>query len=84
MHFVTDVSCMSGYKLLLTFRNGIKRIVDLEPYLDGEMFEPLRNVEYFRTVTVNADIDTIAWDNGADFAPEFLYEVGASQSSSAA
>jgi hypothetical protein len=84
MHFVTDVSYMSGYKLLLTFRNGARKVVDLEPYLDGEVFEPLRNVEYFRSVSVNPDIDTIAWDNGADFAPESLYEAGASESSSAA
>lgn len=84
MHFVTDVAYMSGYKLLLTFRDGVSKMIDLGPYLDGEVFEPLRDIEYFKTVRVNPDIDTIAWDNGADFAPEFLYEIGVSQSSSAA
>ena len=84
MHFVADVAYMSEYKLLLGFQNGVTKVVDLEPYLEGEVFEPLRNVEYFRTVKVNSDIDTIVWKNGADFAPDFLYEIGVSQSSSAA
>jgi hypothetical protein len=84
MHFVADVAYMSEYKLLLRFQNGVTKVVDLGPYLDGEVFEPLRNVEYFRTVKVNSDIDTIVWKNGADFAPDFLYEIGVSQSSSAA
>lgn len=84
MQFVTNAVYLSGYKLLLTFQSGVKKVVDLEPYLEGEILKPLRDVQYFRTVTVNPDIDTIAWDNGADFAPEFLFEIGVSQSSSAA
>lgn len=84
MRYVTDVSYISDYKLLVTFQNGISREVDLEPYLDGEVFQPLRDVEYFKCVKVDPDIDTIAWENGADFAPEFLYEIGISATSSAA
>jgi len=44
--------------------------------LDGEIFDPLRDPEYFRTVALNTDIDTIVWDNGADFSPDFLYDIG--------
>jgi len=84
MQFVTNAVYLSGCKLLLTFQSGVKKVVDLEPYLEGEILKPLRDVQYFRTVTVNPDIDTITWDNGADFAPEFLFEIGVSQSSSAA
>jgi len=74
MHFVKGVSYVSGYKLLLTFEDHSQRLVDLEFELDGEIFEPLKNVDYFKTVRVDPDIDTIVWDNGADMAPEFLYE----------
>ncbi|MBI3536170.1 MAG: DUF2442 domain-containing protein [Chloroflexi bacterium] len=75
MHIVKDVSYVSEYKLVLTFANGEVRLVDLENELDGEIFEPLKDLAYFKTVRVNSDIDTIVWDNGADMAPEFLYEI---------
>ncbi len=76
IHYITRVEYLSGYKLRLTFEDGVPREVDLEPYLDGEIFEPLQDINYFKTVQVNPDIDTIVWDNGADYAPEFLYEIG--------
>jgi hypothetical protein len=76
MHFVTEVKYLMGYCLLLTFEDGSRRRVDLASYLDGEMFEPLREVALFRTAHLNADIDTVVWDNGADMSPDFLYEIG--------
>ncbi|MCX5637749.1 MAG: DUF2442 domain-containing protein [Planctomycetota bacterium] len=79
MHFVKDVTYVSEYKLLLTFEDGVVKLVDLEPYLDGEIFEPLKVIDYFKTVRVNPDINTIVWDNDADVSPDFLYEIGVEQ-----
>ncbi len=76
MHFVKSVTYVSEYKLLLSFENGSAKLVDLEPHLDGEIFEPLKDIDYFKTVCVNPDLDTIVWDNGADMSPDFLYEIG--------
>ncbi len=76
MHFVKYVKHISDYKLALTFEDGSIRIVDLASHLDGEIFEPLKDVRYFKSVRVNPDLDTIVWDNGADMAPEFLHEIG--------
>ena len=76
MHFVEGVEYLSRYQLRLIFEDGATKLVDLEPYLEGVIFEPLKDVEYFRTVRVNRDIDTIVWANGADFSPDFLYEIG--------
>ena len=76
MHFVKDVKYISEYKLQLTFKDDTTKYVDMKPYLDGEIFEPLKDINYFRTVSVNPDIDTIVWENGADFSPDFLYEMG--------
>jgi hypothetical protein len=76
MHFVRSVKYLSGYKLLLRFEDGTRRRVDLQPHLDGEVFEPLKDLKYFRKVKLNKDIDTIVWPNDADFSPEFLYEIG--------
>jgi hypothetical protein len=76
MHFVKDVRYVSEYKLLLTFEDGVVKLVDMKPHLEGEIFEPLKNINYFKTVRVNPDIDTIVWENDADFSPDFLYKVG--------
>lgn len=76
MHFVKGVKYVSGYKLLLTFEDGSVRLADLEPHLDGEVFKPLREVNYFNGVNVNSDLETIVWDNGADMSPDFLYKIG--------
>ena len=76
MHYVTDVSYLEDYKLRVFFEDGTSKVVDLQPYLDGPVFEPLKNPDFFRQVSVNPDIDTIVWPNDADFAPEFLYEIG--------
>jgi hypothetical protein len=76
MHWVTSVEFVSDYKLRLGFNDGSTRVVDLAQHLDGEMFEPLKNLRLFRTAKLNPDLDTVVWDNGADMAPEFLYGIG--------
>jgi hypothetical protein len=76
MRKVRKVEPLTDFRLRLTFEDGRARVVDLAPHLDGEVFEPLRNKEYFRTVRVDADLDTIVWDNGADVSPDFLFEIG--------
>jgi hypothetical protein len=76
MHFVTGVHYEGGYKLRLRFEDHSERIADLEKHLDGEVFEPLKDLRQFRTARLNADLDTVVWDNGADMSPDFLYEIG--------
>jgi hypothetical protein len=83
MHFVRDASYISEYKLLLTFEDGSAKIANLEPYLDGEIFEPLKDIDYFETFRVDHELDTIVWENGADISPDFLYEIGVSVAKSA-
>jgi hypothetical protein len=73
---VTSVEYLGGYRLRLGFDNGECRIVDLEGHLRGEMLEPLQDIELFRQVRVDPEIGTIAWPNGADAAPDTLYEMG--------
>lgn len=62
------------YTLRLRFSDGTEGDVDLSGELDGEIFEPLREVDYFRRFQVHPELHTLTWPNGADFAPEFLYE----------
>ncbi len=76
MHYVTDAEYLGGYRLRLKFEDQKTKLVDLERYLEGGVFEPLKDVEYFGLVTLNPDIDTVVWPNNADFSPDFLYEIG--------
>ncbi len=74
MLLVKDVDYQGDYRLSLTFSNGAKRLVDLQPYLHGEVFGPLLDKDLFIQYALTPV--TIEWVNGADFAPEFLYEIG--------
>jgi hypothetical protein len=67
-HYVRD------YVVRATFQDGTEGEIDLEPRLYGEVFEPLKDREYFRRFRVDSELHTLVWPNGADFAPEFLYE----------
>jgi len=73
---VIEVTYLSEYKLRLKFSDGITKDVDLKNELYGEVFESLKNIEIFKKVKMNQDTNTIEWETGADFAPEFLYDIG--------
>jgi len=73
---VTHVFYLKDYQLRLEFNDEKVKDLDLSDELHGEMFEPLKDIEFFKTVYVNLDTGTIEWSNGADFAPEFLYDIG--------
>jgi hypothetical protein len=72
---IAEAKYMRDYVLWIKFDNGVEGEVDLSAELWGEMFEPLRNVEFFRRFHVDNEINTIVWDNGADMAPDFLHSL---------
>ncbi|HEX8245161.1 MAG TPA: DUF2442 domain-containing protein [Longimicrobium sp.] len=73
---VNSVQHLGGYRLLLEFDDGAAKEVDLSGELHGAVFEPLRDPDLFAQVEVNPETRTIEWPNGADLAPEYLYEIG--------
>lgn len=62
------------YRIWLKFADGVEGEVDLEGELWGEVFEPLKDKARFAEFSLNEELETIVWPNGADFAPEFLYQ----------
>lgn len=72
---------LEGFRLRLSFDSGDELVVDLSDELEGEVFAPLRDPAYFAQVRLNDETGTIEWPNGADFAPEFLMQLGIQQAS---
>jgi hypothetical protein len=79
---ITKADYKFGYKVFLSFNNGESILVDLKDTLENDsrkIFFPLRNIDYFKSYKIR--LNTITWDNEADFAPEFLLELGKHQES---
>ncbi len=76
----TDLKCdvlearhVRGHVLWLRFRD-IAGEVDLTPALQGSVFGPLRDVDYFTMFSLDPLFHTLRWPNGAELAPEFLHD----------
>jgi len=70
---LTEASYAGGYRINVSFEDGTHAEIDLEGELWGDVFEPLKDPQEFRSFRLDPELHTIVWANGADFAPEFLY-----------
>ena len=75
MTTINEARYIKDYVLWIRFSDGVEGQIDLGSDLDGEIFKPLKKIEYFKQFKLDNDLATIAWPNGADFAPEFLYDL---------
>ncbi|HUB28033.1 MAG TPA: DUF2442 domain-containing protein [Tepidisphaeraceae bacterium] len=71
---IQSVTYVRDYTLHVRFADGTEGEIDLSGELDGEVFTPLRDQAFFEQFRLDAELHTVVWPNGADFAPEFLYE----------
>ena len=71
----STVAVLPGFRLRLSFNNGVAGEVCLFDQLWGQMFEPLKDETTFATAHQNDELGTVVWGNGADLAPEFLLEL---------
>lgn len=74
---ITAVEHLGGHRLRLTFADGFVGDVDLADRLappNGPVFEPLEDIAYFARVTVDPELGTVVWPNGADLAPDVLHQ----------
>ncbi len=61
-----------GFRIHFTFSDNVQGTVDLQSWLEGPIFEPVKDRSYFQRFFI--DGGTVVWPNGADIAPETLYE----------
>ena len=69
---VSRAEYRGNFRIHVIFSDGSQNTIDFQPWLEGPMFDSLKNPEYFERFFV--DGGTIVWPNGADIAPETLYE----------
>jgi hypothetical protein len=73
---VKSVSPLDGFNLRVGFTDGTERIIDVERYLRGPVFDPIRNDRsMFEAVSVDDELGIVVWPNGADIDPDVLYGI---------
>jgi hypothetical protein len=72
---LVDAKAQEDHRVHVRFDDGLVAEIDLSYLLDyGGVFEPLRDIGYFRQLRADSEAGTIVWPNEADIAPETLYE----------
>lgn len=71
---LADARYLDGYRVWLAFDDGREGVADLAADLWGEVFEPLRDQKVFARLRADPVLGTLVWPNGADLAPEYLYD----------
>jgi hypothetical protein len=71
---VVGVAVIGDHWLRLLFDDGTAGDVDFSSMEWRGVFEPLHDPKYFAKVRVDTEAATVVWPNGADLAPETLYE----------
>lgn len=74
---VIEAEYRGAYMIELTFNDGVEETIDFAQWLEGPVFEPLKDVSYFQRFFLEGG--TVTWPNGADIAPETLHELAKSR-----
>lgn len=73
---VISFKIIAPYTLELTFNDGSNKKINFEKVLHGEVYSPLRELDFFNRVCIDSEISIIVWPNGADFDPAILHDWG--------
>jgi hypothetical protein len=74
IHRVEHVEIVAPYTLALRLEGGTEQRIDFQPILEGEIFGPLQNPRTFNAVSLDKEVGTLTWPNGADFDPTTLHD----------
>lgn len=81
---ITELQVVGPHLLRLAFNDHTRKVVDVFPLLEGPVFEPLKDPDFFARVTLDPATGTAVWPNEADLAPEALRDLAAVEETSAA
>lgn len=71
---IISLGITAPYTLELKFNDGAIKEINFERILSGEMFSPLKDQKLFNQVSIDPEVHTIVWPNGADFDPAILHD----------
>jgi hypothetical protein len=71
---VISFDFVKPFTLQVKFDDDTSQVIDFEPLLEGELYGPLREVSLFNQVTIDSEVHTLVWPNGADFDPATLHD----------
>jgi hypothetical protein len=74
IHKVTGFEIVGPYRIHITFADGLVRTIDFRAVLEGELYGPLRDLNQFNAVSIDPEVHTLVWRNGADFDPATLHD----------
>ena len=74
VHKVKSFDVEGPYRLRIEFADGLVRTIDFRPVLEGELYGPLRDLSQFNAVSLDREVHTLVWPNGADFDPATLHD----------
>ena len=74
LYQITSFEQIAPYSLRLQFNDGLSRLIDFAPILEGELFGPLRDPSFFAQVRLDPEVHTVVWPSGADFDPATLHD----------
>lgn len=71
---VKAFAIVAPHTLKVDFTDGSSRRIDFRPALVGEIYGPLRDLKLFEQVSLDREVHTLVWPNGADFDPATLHD----------
>lgn len=74
IHRVRSFEIIAPYTLRVGFDDSTEQVIDFQPVLAGEIYQPLRDLSLFNQVSIDPEIHTLVWPNGADFDPATLHD----------
>jgi hypothetical protein len=74
VHKVKAFEIVGPYRLRIEFADGLSRTINFSPVLEGELSGPLHDLSLFNAVSVDSEVHTLVWPNGADFDPATLHD----------
>ncbi|MDI6781859.1 MAG: DUF2442 domain-containing protein [bacterium] len=71
---VSSFKIVAPYTLQVQFDDNTEQIINFQPILKGELYQPLRDLALFNQVRIDHEVHTLVWPNGADFDPATLHD----------
>jgi hypothetical protein len=71
---VISIESVAPYTLRVRFDDNTEQVIDFQPVLAGELYGPLRDLSVFNQASIDPEVHTLVWPNGADFDPATLHD----------